>query len=134
MSGFAGLGLDTERTCRAWCSRFALGAQPHQYMGFILFLLMAFRTKNGYKNYVTGQQAFYDIKVNIRQLCHLILNRVPRNAITKAQRARILGFLIVFPYALTADIRQERKYGTFPSSQRGLIFLVSYGYSLFTDN
>lgn len=76
---------------------------------------MAFRTQNGYKHYVIGQKAFYDIKVHLRQLCHILLNRIPREAMTEAQRARILAFLIVFPYALTADIRQERKYGTFPT-------------------
>lgn len=111
LSGIGGIGLETERECRAWCSRLALGTQPHSYMGFILFLLMAFRTKESYKMYAAGQRAHFRIKLALRRFVDAMLNQTARDAILPEHRARLLAFSVVFPYTLTADLRHERKYG-----------------------
>lgn len=49
LSAFVAISLDENRTCRAWCSQFSLGPQPHAYVGVILFLLMAFRINQSYE-------------------------------------------------------------------------------------
>ncbi|KAI0561329.1 hypothetical protein FGB62_87g091 [Gracilaria domingensis] len=118
LSGMAGVGVDEDRTCRAWCSRFALGSQPHAYIGFILFLLMSFRTQQSYKNYVSGQRSFYQIQTRVRSFVHLFLDVIPRKDISKEHRARILAHLIAFPYALTADVRKDRDFGTYQHNLR----------------
>lgn len=112
LSGIAGIGLnEDDRECRAWCSRFALGTQPHQYMGFILFLLMAFRTREAYRMYQSGLNAHYKVKELLRRLVDALLFKTPRNAIDVKQRARMIAFACALPYAFTADMREERRYG-----------------------
>eukprot|EP00171_Calliarthron_tuberculosum_P011104 IDg11104t1 len=106
LSGVAGIGLETNRRCRAWCSRFALGSQPHAYIGFVLFLIISFRTGESYRMYASGQRSHYIMKAALRRFVNTMLNRVSRDAIPKAQRARMLAFAIAFPYAVTADLRQ----------------------------
>lgn len=112
MSGLAGIGVEDDRHCRAWCSRFALGAQPHQYVGFCLFLLTAFRTNQAYRMYLSGQSAWYAIKENLRIFVQALLSSIPRDAVSAEKRARMVAFAIAFPFSLAADLREERKYGT----------------------
>lgn len=102
---------EDDRECRAWCSSFALGSQPHAYMGFILFLLMSFRTRQSYSNYVSGQAAFYEIKNRIRVFTHALLTMIDKDTISKSHRARMLAFAIAFPFALTSELRKERQLG-----------------------
>lgn len=111
MSGIGGIGLEDTNECRAWCSRFALGTQPHAYCGFILFLLMAFRNNQAYSMYQSGLLAQFRIKDSLRRFVDALLNRVPRDAITPELRSRAIAFAVAFPYAVTADIREERFYG-----------------------
>lgn len=124
--------MDNERTCRAWCSRFAIGNQPHAYIGFILFLLMSFRTAQSYKNYVSGQQAFYQIQTRVRSFVHMFLDVMPRYDMSKEHRARILAHLIAFPYALTAELRRDRRFSMLNHPLR--LVLLSSHFSLITDS
>ncbi|CAN8072818.1 unnamed protein product [Agarophyton chilense] len=110
LSGVVGVPTEEDRVCRAWCSRLALGTQPHAYIGFILFLLMSFRTGQSYKNYVSGQKSFYQIQTRVRCFVHLFLDVIRREDVTKEHRARILAHVIAFPYALTADVRRDREF------------------------
>lgn len=111
LSKAAGIGLEKERECRAWCSKFSLGQQPHAYMGFILFLLMTFRTQQSYKHYVRGQSSFYEMKCMIRKFVNMLLNGIPRDSLSKERRARILAHVITFPFVLTSELRRERDFG-----------------------
>lgn len=103
-------GIDDDRHCRAWCSRFALGTQPHSYLGFILFLLMAFRTQQAYRLYFMGLNAQYRIKVGLLRFAEALLSKTPRDAIPRAKRARMIAHAIALPYAIAADLRHERTY------------------------
>lgn len=112
LSGIAGLGLQDDRVCRAWCSRFALGTQPHSYMGFILFLIIAFRTREAYRMYQSGLLAHYKMKSALRRFVSSLLYKIPQENVESQKRARMVAFAIALPYAVTADMREERRYGT----------------------
>lgn len=110
LSGIAGIGLQDDRECRAWCSRFALGTQPHQYIGFILFLLMAFRTQQAYRHYTTGLMAHFRLRTSIRRFVDTLLFKINRDAVAPEKRARMIAFCVALPYAMVADLRQEREF------------------------
>lgn len=81
-------------------------------MGFILFLIMAFRTREAYRMYQSGLQMHFQIRSALRRFADCILYKIPFDALTSEKRARMLAFAIAFPYAITADAREERRYGT----------------------
>lgn len=110
LSGIGGIGLEDDRECRAWCSRFALGMEPHRQMGFILFLLMAFRTQQAYRLYTTGLASHFRLKTAVRRFVDTLLFKVDRDAIALEKRARMVAFIVSYPYAVVADLRQEREF------------------------
>ncbi len=80
-------------------------------MGFILSLLITFRTREAYKMYQAGLSAHYKGKELLRRFVDAILFKVPRDAIPEEKRARMVAYCVSIPYAFTADMRQERRYG-----------------------
>lgn len=80
-------------------------------MGFILSLLLTFRTREAYKMYQAGLSAHYKTKELLRRFVDSILFKIPRDAISEDKRARMVAFSVCLPYAFTADVREERRYG-----------------------
>jgi len=101
----------SERVCRAWCSRIALGGQVHQYVGIVLFLVMAFRNNSCINAYSSGLKAFFSFKNSIRSFCVTLGNRVPQDAVSPSVRARAFGLIIAYPYAVMRDLRDRDNFG-----------------------
>lgn len=99
---------ENDRKCRAWCSQFSLGPQPHQYIGVCLFLLMGFRSNQSSQRYEAGLTAWTKIRSNIWSFTAVLLNMPSRRSISPEQRLRMLSFAAAFPYLLFADLNEER--------------------------
>lgn len=103
---------ENDRKCRAWCSEFSLGPQPHQYIGVCLFLLMGFRSNQSYQRYEAGLTAWTVVRREIWSFTAVLLAMVPRRSIPPEQRLRMLSFAAAFPYLLFADLNEERVFRT----------------------
>jgi predicted membrane chloride channel (bestrophin family) len=103
---------ENDRKCRAWCSQFSLGPQPHTYIGVILFLLMAFRSNQSYHSYEVGLTAWTTIRREILAFTSTMLSATPRDSIKREERLRMLSFVAAFPYFLFADLNEERIFRT----------------------
>lgn len=123
LSALVGVTLEeNDRKCRAWCSEFSLGPQPHSYIGVILFLLMAFRSNQAYHSYQAGLAAWTAIRKEIYAFATALLASADRDAMEDNERARLLAYAAAFPYALYADLLETREFGAC-SNFLGPVFL-----------
>lgn len=115
LSALVGATLEeNDRKCRAWCSRFSLGPQPHAYVGVVLFLLMAFRTNEAYRSYQAGLSAWTKMRELLLNFVTTMLHMTPREAIPREARRRMIAFCIALPYALHADLCEARDFDFSP--------------------
>ncbi len=68
---------------------------------------MSFRLNQSVSSYLSGIRAFYAYKTALRTFVNLLLNRVPRTAISAAVRVRAIGYAIAFPYSVVIDLREQ---------------------------
>jgi hypothetical protein len=59
-----------------------------------------------------GLSAWTSIRLNLANFVLTMLFSTPRDAITEERRHRMIAFAIAFPYALQADLLQNRQLRT----------------------
>ena len=52
--------------------------------------------------------AFYAFKTSVRNFVNVLLNRIPKDAVPVEIRARALSLAVTFPYAVVADLREQK--------------------------
>lgn len=68
---------------------------------------MSFRLNQSVSSYLSGLRSFYAFKTSLRNFINLLLNRVPRDAISNVVRVRAVGYAIAFPYSVMLDLREQ---------------------------
>lgn len=107
LSQLASRGFRTGE-CRFFCSRIALDATTHSYVGFALFLLLGFRVNESYQRYLDGLKIWTNIAGTIGSTAKYFMQAFRPGEFHSGDRERMLGWLVAFPVALKRELREER--------------------------
>lgn len=91
---------------RWWCSILAVSPKVKEYVGFALFLVLAFRITVSHRRYVRGLELWLEgVLGGTRRLSERLFEVYPRGTWHDGDFSRISGHIAAFPIVLIAKLR-----------------------------
>ena len=81
-----------------------------RYLGIILFLVMAFRNNSAVSAYKNGSASFFSFQNHTRTFLNILFTRMATEDIANNVRARAVGLIIAFPYAVMLNLREPTRF------------------------